>query len=70
MSGFELHERINRPHEFVWRYCADTDNVRNWMPDIVSSEKLTEGPIGYAMTLILVSSGNMASRARPLRWTT
>ena len=46
MSGFELHERINRPHDFVWRYFADTDNVRAWMPDIVRSEKLTDGPVG------------------------
>jgi uncharacterized protein YndB with AHSA1/START domain len=46
MAGFELNERIERPVDEVWRFFVDPLNTREWMPDIVGFQKVTDGPVG------------------------
>ena len=46
MAGFDRSEWIDRPPEAVWSSFVDTANATAWMPDIVTLEKVTEGPVG------------------------
>ena len=43
-----LHEkrRVEKPRADVFTYAADFSNIENWDPGVVSSTKITDGPIG------------------------
>lgn len=45
MAGFTRTVVINRPPEEVFAFATDLANVSRWMPAIVKTEILTEGPL-------------------------
>lgn len=45
MPGFELNERIDRPPEDVFRLLTDPERVPTWLPEVLSLEPLTDGPV-------------------------
>ena len=38
--------RVERPREEVFAYLADLEKAPEWVPDLVSVKKVTEGPVG------------------------
>ena len=46
MPGFKTSEKIRLPPRAVFDYVTDIANSTTWLPGVVASEMLTEGPIG------------------------
>jgi hypothetical protein len=46
MSAYALSTLIRRDAAEVARYCSDLRNELRWNPDLLSVEKLSDGPIG------------------------
>jgi dehydrogenase/reductase SDR family protein 12 len=40
------HRQVGRPQVDVFTYAADFSNIEHWDPGVVSSTKVTDGPVG------------------------
>jgi len=46
MSKGRIVFRVAQPPDIVFPYLSDLENAPEWVPDLVSVQKVTEGPIG------------------------
>ncbi len=46
MAGGEVVIEVERTPEEVWKVIADVERAPEWVPDMISARKLTEGEIG------------------------
>ena len=45
MPGFKTSEKIRLPPQSVFDYVTDVSNSTRWLPGVVATEMLTEGPM-------------------------
>ena len=45
MPGFQTTAKIRLPPQVVFEYITNLDNTPQWLPGVMSVEKLTEGPV-------------------------
>ena len=66
MAGFTRSVTIDRDLETVWSFFLDHERMQSWMPDLVSIEKLTKGPVRfgtrYRETRLLLGSQHTGER--------
>jgi uncharacterized protein YndB with AHSA1/START domain len=55
MTKLEQIVVINRPIEEVFAFVIDSENMSQWMSELVEAKQTSEGPVGLGTTIIAVA---------------